>query len=209
MPKGMIPLFPLQLVVFPRVHIPLHIFENRYKEMVGEAIRDGSEFGIVLAREDGILGAGCTVKVEKVLEMYPDGRMDILTRGQRRFEIVSLNEERDYLRGEVEFFDDDDLAPVPAELRDAALANYRALSELDSARGHGDADLEDRQVSFQVAQAVPDVEFLARILRDRSESGRLRHFNQYLAEYLPRQRAIERMRELAPRNGHGPKPAGM
>jgi Lon protease-like protein len=209
MPKGMIPLFPLQVVVFPRVHLPLHIFEDRYKEMAGDAIRDGSEFGIVLAKEDGILSSGCTVKVEKVLEMYPDGRMDILTRGQRRFEIVSLNEEKDYLQAEVAYFDDDDLAPVAAELRDQALANYRALSHLASARGHSDPDLEDRQVSFQVAQAVPDLEFLSTILRDRSESARLRQFNQFVAEYLPRQRSIERMKDLAPTNGHGTKPAGL
>jgi len=120
MPKRLIPLFPLQLVVFPRTHLPLHIFEERYKEMVGNAIRDSSEFGIVLAKEEGILNAGCTVMVEKVLEMYPDGRMDIMTLGQRRFEIVSLNEDKDYLQAEVEFFDDDDLSPVPAELRDLA-----------------------------------------------------------------------------------------
>jgi ATP-dependent Lon protease len=177
--------------------------------MVGDAIRDGSEFGIVLAKEDGILNAGCTVMVEKVLEMYPDGRMDILTRGQRRFEIVRLNEEKEYLQAEVEFFDDDDLAPVPAALRDMALANYRALSGLGTARVHSDPDLRDEQVSFQVAQAVPDLEFLSLLLRDRSESARLRQFNQYVAEYLPRQRSIERMKELAPQNGHGPKPAGL
>ncbi len=209
MSKGLIPLFPLQLVVFPRVHLPLHIFEDRYKEMAGDAIRDGSEFGIVLAKEDGILNTGCTVRVDKLLEMYPDGRMDILTRGQRRFEIVSLNEDKEYLRGEVEFFDDDDLAPVPAELRDLAISNYRALTRLGSARGHSDPDFQDQQVSFQVAQAVPDLEFLSVMLRERSESGRLRQFNQYLADYLPRQRSIEHMKELAPRNGHGPKPSGM
>ena len=209
MAKGLIPLFPLQLVVFPRVHLSLHIFEDRYKEMVGDAIRDGSEFGIVLAKEDALLNAGCTVMVEKVLEMYPDGRMDILTCGKRRFEIVSLNEEKEYLQADVEFFDDDDLAPVPAELRNVALSNYRALSRLASARGHSDPDLQDRQVSFQVAQAVPDLDFLSMILRDRSESARLRQFNQYLSEYLPRQRSIERMKELAPTNGHGSKPAGL
>jgi Lon protease-like protein len=209
MSKGLIPLFPLQLVVFPRVRLPLHIFEDRYKEMVGDAIRDGSEFGIVLAKEDGILNAGCTLTVEKVLEMYPDGRMDILTRGQRRFEIVSLNEEKEYLRGEVEFFDDDDLAPVPAELRDLAISNYRALRRMESARGHSDPDFEDRQVSFQVAQAVPDLAFLSVMLRERSEIGRLRQFNQYMAEYLPRQRSIEHMKELAPTNGHGAKPVGL
>ena len=61
--------------------------------------------------------------------------MDILTRGQRRFEIVSLNEEKDYLQAEVEFFDDEDLAPVPAEVRDQALSNYRALSGLERRAG--------------------------------------------------------------------------
>src|SRR5512140_2626173 len=100
----LIPIFPLQVVIFPRTHLPLHIFEDRYKEMVGEAIRDRSEFGIVLARERGIVNAGCTVVVDKVLNMHPDGRMDIVTRGQRRFEITSLDQEKDYLRAEVEFF---------------------------------------------------------------------------------------------------------
>jgi len=80
---------------------------------------------------------------------------------------------------------------------------------LASARGHSDPDLGDSQVSFQVAQAVPDLDFLSVILRDRSENGRLRQFNEYLASYLPKQSAIERMKELAPRNGHGPKPAGL
>src|SRR5271154_7478276 len=99
----LLPLFPLQLVVFPRTQLPLHIFEDRYKEMVGEAIANQTEFGIVLAKEDGIVNAGCTVVVEQVVTRYEDGRMDILTRGARRFEIVLLNEEKVYLRGEVEF----------------------------------------------------------------------------------------------------------
>src|ERR1035437_2926715 len=160
MPKRLIPLFPLQLVVFPRTHHALHIFKDRYKEMVGAAIRDGSEFGIVPAKGEGILNAGCTVMVEKVLEMYPDRRMDILTRAQHRFEIVSLNQEKEYLQAEVEFFDDDDQAPAPAELRDLALANYRALSGLGSARGHSDPDLEDRQGRFQGAERGPGLDFL-------------------------------------------------
>src|SRR5205085_2289409 len=115
MSRRLLPLFPLQLVVFPRTRLPLHIFEERYKEMVGEAIRDESEFGIVLATKDGIVNAGCTVKVEKVMEMYPDGRMDVMTRGERRFEIEGLNEEKDYLRAQVTYFDDEDAATVPDE----------------------------------------------------------------------------------------------
>jgi Lon protease-like protein len=77
MSSQLLPLFPLQVVVFPRTQLPLHIFEERYKEMVAAAMRDNTEFGIVLAKEDGIVNAGCTVGVEKV--QYADSRMDILT----------------------------------------------------------------------------------------------------------------------------------
>jgi Lon protease-like protein len=209
MSKRLLPLFPLQLVVFPRTRLPLHIFEERYKEMVGEAIRDGSEFGIVLAKKDGIVNAGCTVKVEKVMEMYPDGRMDILTRGERRFEIDGLNEEKDYLQAEVSFFDDDDPGQAPPEEREKAIRQYRALNELDSARNHSEPDMEDPQLSFQLAQAVPDLDFLSLLLRRRSETERLKELNHYLSGYLPKQRAIERMRELAPTNGFGHKPEGL
>src|SRR6266568_4421341 len=121
MTERLIPLFPLQLVVFPRTRLPLHIFEERYKEMVGNAIRDNSEFGIVLAKDEGIVNAGCTVLVDQVLEMYPDGRMDIMTRGRQRFEIVRLIEEKEYLQAEVTYFDDDDLSPVPEDLRKMAV----------------------------------------------------------------------------------------
>ena len=205
----MLPLFPLRVVVFPRTALPLHIFEERYKEMVSEAIRDNSEFGIVLAKEEGIVNAGCTVVVEKVLQMYPDGRMDILARGRRRFEIQSLSEERAYLEAEVAYFDDDDVEPAPEELRAQAVAHYGRLRPLASPEGRGDADLADPQLSFQVAQCLPDLDFRASLLRQRSERERLQELNRYLAAYIPRQRAIERMKDLAPTNGCGARPAGL
>ncbi len=209
MPSRLIPLFPLQVVVFPRTNLPLHIFEERYKEMVGDAIRENSEFGMVLAKDEGIVNAGCTVRVEQVLNKYADGRMDILTRGQRRFEIVSLNEDKDYLQGEVTFFEDDDLAPVPPELREQVLRQYQDLSRLTTGRGHGEPNLSDPQVSFQVAQYVNDLDFLNTLLRRRSETDRLKRLHHYLTDYIPRQRSIEHIRELAPTNGFGGKPAGL
>src|SRR5262245_52418142 len=148
MSRRLLPLFPLQLVVFPRTRLLLHIFEERYKEMVGNAIRDESEFGIVLARKEGIVNAGCTVKVEKVLEMYPDGRMDILTRGERRFEIEGLDEEKDYLRADVTYFDDEDIEAAPEEERQKAIRQYRTLSQLGTARNHSEPNLQDTQLSF-------------------------------------------------------------
>src|ERR1041385_5946949 len=103
MQEGMLPLFPLQVVLLPGAELPLHIFEDRYKEMIGEVIRDRVEFGVVLASEKGIVNTGCTATIDRVLRNYPDGRMDILARGRRRFEIMRLNDERSYLRGTVEF----------------------------------------------------------------------------------------------------------
>ena len=209
MPTRLLPLFPLHVVVFPRTPLPLHIFEERYKEMVGGAIRDNSEFGIVLAKEDGIVNAGCTVTVEKLLRLYPDGRMEIMTRGQRRFEIVSLNEEKEYLQAEVNFFDDEDSEDPSKELRDQAVSNYQTLMRLPGAQPRPDPDLADRQLSFQLAHDLPDLDFLSALLRHRSETERLKQLNQYMALYIPRQRTVERMKVLAPTNGHGGTPAGL
>ena len=209
MPARLIPLFPLRVVVFPRTSLPLHIFEQRYKEMIGNAIRDHSEFGVVLEKQEGVVNTGCTVMVEKVLETYPDGRLDILTRGLRRFEIVELNGEKDYLQAEVSFFDDDDGSPAAAELRDQALSNYRAMSGLAACRARGEPDLEDPQLSFQLAQGLPDLDFLSALLARRSETGRLKELNHYLAEYIPRQRRIEHVKHLAPTNGFGGRYTGV
>jgi Lon protease-like protein len=206
MASRLIPLFPLRVVVFPRTPLPLHIFEERYKEMMGNAMRGQSDIGIVLAKEEGIVNAGCTVRIEKLLHTYPDGRMDLLTRGQDRFQILDINQEKSYLQATVEFFDDDDIAAIPADLRDRALANYNALRALMHAEECG-ADLDDPQLSFQLAQVLPDLDFLHSLQRDRSETGRLRQLNQYLEQYIPRQRTIERVKAAAPTNGFGGKHA--
>lgn len=205
----MLPLFPLQLVVFPRIQVPLHIFEERYKEMVGEAIAHHSEFGIVLAKDNGIVSAGCSVAVEKVLTRYPDGRLDIMTRGARRFEILTIDQEKSYLRGEVEFFNDDDDEPIARELKDEALNGYRALQESGESRGYGDPELDDPQLSFQLAHAIQDTDFQCLLLRDRSEASRLRQLTEFLKSYVPRVKETSRMKELAPKNGFGHHPAGI
>ena len=80
MQQELLPLFPLEVVLFPRTQFPLHIFEDRYKEMIGDAVRDNSEFGIVLTAEKGIVSTGCTAVVEEVTQRYPDGRLDIVAR---------------------------------------------------------------------------------------------------------------------------------
>jgi Lon protease-like protein len=211
MSTRLLPLFPLHVVIFPRTQLPLHIFEERYKEMVASAMRQNSEFGIVLAKDDGIVNAGCTVIVEKVLKNYPDGKMDILTSGRRRFEVVMLDEEKDYLRGEVQYFDDDDAnEPAPLEAQHAALTQYKKLLE-SRVLQHltPEPNLDDPQLSFQLAQGLPDLDFLNTLLRTRSEAQRLRELSEFLSQFVPRQRHIARVKQVAPRNGFGGKPAGM
>ena len=211
MSTRLLPLFPLHVVVFPRTHLPLHIFEERYKEMVGNALRENSEFGIVLAKDDGIVNAGCTVIVEKVLKNYPDGKMDILTCGRRRFDVVMLDEEKDYLRGEVQFFDDDDNDdPTPLEAQHAALTQYKSLLEARLLHPPTpEPDLDAPQLIFQLAQGLPDLDFLNTLLRTRSEAQRLRELSEFLSQFVPRQRHIVRVRQVAPQNGFGGKPSGI
>jgi Lon protease-like protein len=205
MQQGLLPLFPLPVVLFPRTSLPLHIFEDRYKEMIGEAVRDHSEFGVVLAREKGILNMGCTATVERVLKRYPDGRLDIVTVGRRRFEVVLLNEEKTYLRGAVQFFDDDEPgAAAPAEMKDRALDAFKTLRELEPETA--DPELSDPQVSFQLAQIIEDVDFRQRLLRLRSEADRLKEMLEFCESYIPKQRLIVNLRRVQPHNGHGRLP---
>src|SRR5947209_19237850 len=83
--SDLLPLFPLELVLFPGMALPLHIFEPRYKEMIGECLEHDSAFGIVRAVEDGVAHVGCSAEVVTVVKRYDDGRLDIVTRGLRRF----------------------------------------------------------------------------------------------------------------------------
>ena len=158
----------------------------------------------MLVKEEGILNAGCTVVVDKVLKSHPDGRMDILTRGIRRFEIVMLNQEKPYLRGEVAYFDDDEPDPAPTDVRTEALRLYRSWMELEE-KSPNEAVLSDAQLSFQLAQGIEDLDFLHFLLRTRSETLRLKKVAEFLSEYVPRQRMTASMKKLAPLNGHGPR----
>jgi len=110
---------------------------------------------------------------------------------------------------EVDYFDDDDFTAPPDDLRLEAVEHYKVLRAFASPAGRGEPDPADRQLSFQVAQCLPDLDFLHALLQLRSEAGRLKELNQYLAAYIPRRRAVERMQKLAPTNGCGAKPAGL
>ena len=105
------PLFPLSKVALPHELVPLHIFEERYRTMIGECLESGSEFGIVWAGEEGVRPVGCAMEITEVLERMEDGRMNILTRGTRPFRIVDERHDLAYPAGTVEFVSDKEEQP--------------------------------------------------------------------------------------------------
>ena len=161
---------------------------------------------MVLASEKGIVNTGCTATVDRVLREYPDGRLDILTRGQRRFEILLLNDERSFLRGAVEFFDDDaDPGPPAPDLLRSVLAGYY---ELGSATASDPMEPEaggDPRLSFRLARDVPDLEFRQTLLATRSEAERIRRIADFLPRFLDRRKKIQHTKNVAGSNGHGRK----
>jgi len=205
----LLPLFPLQLVVFPGTAVPLHIFEERYREMVGEAAAAGTEFGIVLTRDGGIVNSGCSVTVETVVQRYPDGRFDVMTRGQRRFMIQLIDQEKDYLRGDVQFFEDEGDEPASPELVHKALAAFNtmrgALSLDQPGEEPNSIDENDPFLSFRLADGIDDLDFRNMIQRSRSESERLRAFIQFSGAHVERKQYAAKMKTIAPTNGHGHK----
>ena len=103
----LIPLFPLGLVLLPHMELPLHIFEERYKTMINMCMQDGQTFGIVFFDGEVIQKIGCTAEIQSIIKRYDDGRMDILTRGDRRFVIKDTDESRPFIQARVLFFEDE------------------------------------------------------------------------------------------------------
>ena len=200
MEEALLPLFPLEVVLLPGAALPLHIFEERYKELIGDCLRSGSEFGVVQAGESGILNIGCTAVITEVVTRYPDGRMDIVTTGRRRFEIILLDQEKPYLRAAVSFFDDDDSDPPPPELRAMAAAGLKLLS---AGGAEDEGEDADTPLSFRIGRRIPDLSFRQLLLSIRSEADRLKHIAGFLPTLLDRLRRTARMKKLASTNGHG------
>jgi Lon protease-like protein len=189
------------LVLFPGVPLPLHIFEPRYKEMIGTCLRDETEFGVVRVVKDGIAAAGCTAGILQVVRRYDDGRMDILTEGRRRFEVVALDQERDLLRGEVAFFDDE---PSEASTAAAQRAIHLYLDLLGLAEVVAEKPPEPGpQLSFLITSGLPlELDFKQQLLESRSEAHRIGQIVEYYEALLPRLKRALKARKRSGGNGH-------
>lgn len=203
MAQQLLPLFPLSVVLLPAMPLPLHIFEERYKEMMGEVIATETEFGVVLAKDEGIVNIGCTASVINVLRKYPDGRLDLLAAGQRRFRIEGLDEEKSYLRATVEFFDDEDVSDVPTDLKAKAGAAFRKLADIERPDSEEESDVEKAaRLSFYMARFISDLDKRQTVLSLRSEVERLQYLVKIVPQYIAQQQHIAFAKRVTPQNGH-------
>ena len=193
MQDPLIPLFPLEIVLFPDEILPLHIFEDRYKQMIAECLAKGepappeSEFGVAWAQGEELHTVGCTASVARVMRYYEDGRLDILTVGRRRFEILFTNRDKPYLTGAVAFFEDDDPGqPAASEIERARGLLDEVLRRLKTAGEAAPVASNARLISFQIAARLPlGFEFKQQILVMRNERERLHRVTEIMERLIP------------------------
>jgi len=198
---ALLPLFSLDLVLLPGAPLPLHIFEPRYKEMIGECLASNAPFGVLRALEEGFAEVGCTAEIITVTKEYPDGRMDLVAEGRKRFEVLELNRERSFLQADVLLVPDE---PGAASVDDKARAIEAHLEILSLAGAVQDlAPADQNALSFYLAGSLPlDLDFKQKLLAMRSESQRIQAVAAYLESILPNLRRAARAREKAGGNGH-------
>jgi Lon protease-like protein len=199
-----IPLFPLNVVLFPGANLPLHIFEPRYREMVKGCLQQKSEFGMLLSMPNGVARVGCTAEIVEVVKHYPDGRMDILTVGRAPFRVVNLFSDNPLLEGHVDYLEDRE-APGNPSVQRVLVELYEACHTLiyDDYPKNLQGTPSD-ELSFLVAGTLPmDLLWKQQILELRSESDRQERLVAYLREWAPHLQKTEAMRQRAGGNGHG------
>jgi Lon protease-like protein len=193
-------LFPLGIVLLPTEVVPLHVFEERYKELIGECLELECDFGLVYADENGVRETGTRARVADVLERFDDGRLNVLVEGGDRFHVERLTRGRSFLTAEVEPIEDDWAEPDPGAAELATEA-FRALAALAG------ADAEEPPegttwLSFEVAARVemaPDAK--QELLELRSETARLVRLRELLDQTREILLAARRLAEHAKTNG--------
>lgn len=197
-------LFPLNVVLLPGADLALHIFEPRYRQMVGQCLHEKSEFGMLLALPKGVVHVGCTAEIIEVVKRYNDGRMDILTVGRAPFRVVKLFNENPLLEGEVDYLEDSE-TPSNPRVRRELVELYEACHTLIF--GDYPKNLENgapEHLSCIVAGTLPiDLLWKQQILELRSEADREERLVTYLREWAPHLQKTEVMRQRAGGNGQG------
>ncbi len=193
-------LFPLHMVLLPRERLPLHIFEERYKELIGESLEEKIPFGFIMVDEPAMREVGTLAEVDHVEERFPDGRLNIVVLGLTRFRVVELTTGRSFHTATIEDVVDEPDAAATVET-DALLA---ALSELAKvAEAEEPAPTQDEpELTFRLAAAVElENEVRQDLLELTSERERTLRLTSVFSELTRGVRRQKRARERAETNG--------
>jgi len=198
-----IPLFPLNMVLFPGQAIPLHIFERRYRVMTSHCIETKSPFGLIFSHEGDLARIGCSAMIVKILKEYEDGRSDILTAGQRAFRLLRTHVEQPYFEADVEYLEEDFTGvdtTVSTQLEQLFDQCHHILFESDALPFETEGSIS---LAYHIASELPvDVALRQELLELRSEAERQQRLVERLTEWYPQLQNRERARGKAAGNGH-------
>ncbi len=194
-----LPLFPLGLVLLPHEKVPLHIFEDRYRVMIGECLEQESEFGIIWLSDDGLKDVGCTARIDRVIERFEDGRLNILVEGAEPFQLVRRIEDLPYPAGEVTLLDDE--PDGDPEVLDAVRSTYGDLVERATETRPEDDDLAQLDAYGMAATLDVALEAKQSLLEQRTESDRLDALEQLFEAAIERIQLVEKAAERSRGNG--------
>jgi len=190
-----LPIFELPLVLLPGEKVPLHIFEDRYKRMVGTAIEQEEPFGIVLRDDEGARSIGCTARIDEV-EQLEDGRMNIVVSGEAPFKVLDRFESPEFPAGEVELIAEDDVPPIDEQSASAAREAFAELAERATGE-RPDPDELDTASAYAIAARIElPAETKQQLLEMRDEDERMTLLANALGAV---EKALERAEEAAER----------
>jgi Lon protease-like protein len=193
-------LFLLEGVLLPTEQVPLHVFEPRYRELIGECLENETEFGWVLADDDGFRDVGCRAGVLGVLEEFDDGRLLVAVEGRHPFRVERLTSGRAFYTAEVEPVEDDGSAGAPDDVS-RALDLYRSILETSDVEGEV-PDAASPVLSYELAARIEfDVGPKQDLLELRSERQRMERIVQILDETATQLAREKEARERAAGNG--------
>lgn len=198
-----IPLFPLDIVLFPGQAVPLHIFEPRYRQMTRNCLDTQSPFGILFVHDGKLAQTGCSAMIVKILKEYEDGRSDILTAGQSAFRLVRTHDEKPYLEADVEYLEEDFIgvdSAVSTRLEQLCNQCHQILYGEDAPRFETEGGIS---LAYHVASELPvDATIRQGLLEIRSEAVRQEQLVSFLAEWYLQLQKREHVRGKAAGNGH-------
>lgn len=197
-----IPIFPLDVVLFPGVSLPLHIFESRYKLMIRRCLNMRLQFGVILAHKNGMATVGCTAALVSLVKQYPDGKMDILARGQLPFTVKEVFDDKPYFEAAIECFNEStESYPVASkELLETYEQCHWLLFNRGPQKPRGKLGISP---AYAMASSLPlPLEQKQLLLENRDEAERQAHLLEQLKEWLPQLVYLNERRQRARGNGH-------